>query len=131
MLACIILVRIYCAGNFVFLKKRLTLSSLKDVLLRTSVLPTSHSRLVFQCDILCSWKLQLWFLNYPLWCLVIFFVQTNVKWKAIYDYCIKVMAFTIDRFIILFAKVANGNNNIEWRTVTLLNGNWSYSHILG
>lgn len=33
------------------------------------------------------------------------------------------MAFRIDRFIILFAKVTNGNNSTEWRTVTLLNGN--------
>lgn len=38
------------------------------------------------------------------------------------------MAFRIDRFIILFAKVTNGNNSTEWRTVTLLNGN---GHILG
>lgn len=125
----IILLSIYCVGNFVFLKKILTISSF-NVLLKISVLPASCLRLVLQCDILCTWKLYMWFLNFPLWCLVIFCPGLMSNERQ-FDYCIKVMAFTIDRFIMLFPKVTNGNNIIAWRTVTLLNGNWSYNHILG
>lgn len=128
MLTSIIPVRIYCAGNFVFLK-RLTISSLKDVLLRISVLQL---------------LVRDWFFN------VIFFALGSYICDFLITLCdawsffcpglisnerqfmiLALMAFTIDRFIILFAKVTNRNNSIEWRTVTLLNGNWSYSHILG